>query len=170
MLKTTKKVISLILAIAAMGTSAMLTGCSDDGKVKVTIGDWPADTDSIASVYQEYKNKMSELYPDIELIPDSSTGNATNYVTRAISGQLPNLYVLSYTEAESILDEWNYVENWGDGFCDSIKTIIGYKGAAYTLATMCDAQNGTVDMLMHTLMPILVLAMSGGRISMNSIS
>ncbi len=54
-----------------------------------------------------------------------------------------------YTDAESILDEWNYVEDWGDGFCDSIKTIIGSKGAACTMATMCEAQNGTPDMLMY---------------------
>ena len=54
-----------------------------------------------------------------------------------------------YTEAESVLDEWNYVESWGDGFTESIKVIIGHKGAAYTLATMCDAQNGTVDLLMY---------------------
>lgn len=54
-----------------------------------------------------------------------------------------------YTDAESILDEWNYVEDWGDGFCESIKTIIGPKGAACTLATMCEAQNGNLDMLMY---------------------
>ena len=41
-----------------------------------------------------------------------------------------------YTDAESIIDEWNYVESWGDGFTDSIRTIIGAKGAACTLAAM----------------------------------
>ncbi len=54
-----------------------------------------------------------------------------------------------YTDTESILDEWNYVESWGDGFTDSIKTIIGPKGAACTTATMCEAQNGNLDMLMY---------------------
>lgn len=54
-----------------------------------------------------------------------------------------------YTDAESILNEWNYVENWGDGFCDSIRIIIGAKGAAFTMASMIAAQNGTIDMLMY---------------------
>ena len=31
---------------------------------------------------------------------------------------------------ETILDEWNYVESWGDGFTESIKVIIGHKGAS----------------------------------------
>lgn len=54
-----------------------------------------------------------------------------------------------YTQTESILDEWNYVENWGDGFIDSIRAIIGVKGAAVTMATMIAAQNSTIDMLMY---------------------
>lgn len=54
-----------------------------------------------------------------------------------------------YNDAESIIDEWNYVESWGDGFIDSIRTIIGAKGAACTLAAMIAAQKGNIDMLMY---------------------
>ena len=97
MFKTGKRFVSVLTA-TLIGASTILSGCGNDGKVKITIGDWPAETDSTAAVYEEYKTKMNELYPDVEIIPDSSTGNTTSYVTKAISGQLPNLYVLSYTE------------------------------------------------------------------------
>lgn len=55
-----------------------------------------------------------------------------------------------YQNAESILNEWNYVRNWeGDDFVYSIKQIIGMKGAAFTLACMSAAQSSSIDMLMY---------------------
>ena len=55
-----------------------------------------------------------------------------------------------YGEAESILNEWNYVRGWVDEFVYSIKQIIGMKGAAFTAAVMSACQDcGTVDMLMY---------------------
>lgn len=54
-----------------------------------------------------------------------------------------------YTKTESILNEWNYVENWDTKFIASIKAIIGMRGAAFTSACMCDSQNGSIDMLMY---------------------
>ena len=54
-----------------------------------------------------------------------------------------------YTDAESILDEWNYVRNWKEGFTRTIKSIIGLKGAVFTAAAMCVGQKTPVDMLMY---------------------
>lgn len=153
MLKTNKRIISLVSVIAMLGTSAMLTGCGNGGKVSVTIGDWPADTDSTAAVYEEYKKQMNEMYPDIELVPDSSTGNATSYVTRAISGQLPNLYVVSYTEANSIIkngfcaditeacEKYNYAQSVNPLVLDKVKAdgkIYGIPQTAYALGLICN--------------------------------
>ena len=55
-----------------------------------------------------------------------------------------------FAETESILNEWNYVRGWE-------KDLIRYshaqkprsKGASFTLATMCAAQDSSVDMLMY---------------------
>lgn len=156
MLKTTKKVISLILAVASISSTAMLTGCGDNGKVSVTIGNWPADTDSTAAVYQEYKDTMATLYPDIEIIPDtSSSGNATSYVTRAISGQLPNLYVLSYTEANNVIknnfcaditeacEKFNYAQTMNPLVLDKVSKdgkIYGIPQTAYALGLICNKE------------------------------
>ena len=55
-----------------------------------------------------------------------------------------------YGDAESILNEWNYVRGWGDEFVYSIKSIIGMKGAAFTAACMSVGQNADfLDMLMY---------------------
>ncbi|MBO5439814.1 MAG: hypothetical protein J6A53_04075 [Clostridia bacterium] len=55
-----------------------------------------------------------------------------------------------YGNAESILNEWNYVRGWGDEFVYSIETMIGIKGAAFTSACMAEGQkNPSIDMLMY---------------------
>ncbi len=53
-------------------------------------------------------------------------------------------------DIESILNEWNYVKGWaGDDFIYTIKSIMGLKGAAFTLSVMLACQNAPVDMLMY---------------------
>ena len=54
-----------------------------------------------------------------------------------------------YGNAESILNEWNYVRGWTDDFIYSIQSIIGMKGAAFTMACMSAAQASDIDMLMY---------------------
>lgn len=54
-----------------------------------------------------------------------------------------------YEDAESILNEWNYVKNWEDKFVYSIEAIHGMKGAAFTMAVMSLAQQSPIDMLMY---------------------
>jgi len=54
-----------------------------------------------------------------------------------------------YTDAESILNEWNYIKNWKDKFVYSVKVITGLKGAAFTMACISEAQKCSIDMLMY---------------------
>ncbi len=54
-----------------------------------------------------------------------------------------------YENAESILNEWNYIRGWRDDFVYSIQSIKGIKGAAFTMAVMCVAQPSDIDMLMY---------------------
>ena len=54
-----------------------------------------------------------------------------------------------YTETESILNEYNYLEGWTDLFISSIEGIIGMHGAAFTSACMAVGQASTLDMLMY---------------------
>ena len=61
--------------------------------------------------------------------------------------QLLNEY--GYTETESILNEYNYIEDWTTGFVASIESIIGMHGAAFTSSCMALLQASTLDMLMY---------------------
>lgn len=56
-----------------------------------------------------------------------------------------------YGNAESILNEWNYLKGWsGEAFLYTIKTIHGMKGAAFTMACISEAQKTpAIDMLMY---------------------
>lgn len=54
-----------------------------------------------------------------------------------------------FDRAERILNEWNYVKDWSDPI-EYIKTIKSVKGAAFSAAVMCAAQNcKVIDMLMY---------------------
>lgn len=54
-----------------------------------------------------------------------------------------------YQNAESILNEWNYVKGWTDEFVYTIEMIHGIKGAAFTMAVIAQSQQDPIDMLMY---------------------
>lgn len=55
-----------------------------------------------------------------------------------------------YGDAESILNEWNYVRGWTDEFKYSIMAIHGIKGAAFVMSVISEAQKtDAIDMLMY---------------------
>lgn len=54
-----------------------------------------------------------------------------------------------YSSAESILNEWNYMEGWREEFLYTVKSIHGIKGAAFMMACISLAQNSSIDMLMY---------------------
>ncbi len=71
------------------------------------------------------------------------------FVTRA--NKMKALLVkYGYGDAESILNEWNYVRGWqGDDYLYSVKQRIGLKDASVIIAGMSMAQHCGIDMLMY---------------------
>lgn len=55
----------------------------------------------------------------------------------------------SYTGAEMILNEWNYLSNWTDEYVYTTEVIKSHVGAAFCSAVMQVSQDGPVDMLMY---------------------
>lgn len=53
-----------------------------------------------------------------------------------------------YTETENILNEWNYIRDWGK-MRENYNTIMSLKGAAYTASAMCVCQQAGLDHLMY---------------------
>ena len=58
------------------------------------------------------------------------------------------LDVKGFTETESILNEWNYVKDWGN-MIESYDTIGSLKGASFVTGAMCVSQQMGLDNLMY---------------------
>ncbi len=54
-----------------------------------------------------------------------------------------------YPDAESILDEWNYLINWKDGMSETRLNIMNMKGAAMASAALCTAEDLPIDKMMY---------------------
>lgn len=55
-----------------------------------------------------------------------------------------------YVNAESICNEWNYVQSFfGEDFNYSVKKIHGEKGASFIMTFISEAQKSSIDMLMY---------------------
>ena len=73
---------------------------------------------------------------------------------REVSGTAEQIRALldryGFSQAENILDEWNYVADLeGDGWIRSLKTEKSLKGASFIAGTMCMCQSSSLDMLMY---------------------
>ena len=150
------KKITALLCVAAAISATLLSGCGGDGngKTKITIGGWPPETDAaMAANYEQYKQKMEEKYQDIEIIPETSTTGPKEYAAQASSGQLPSLYVTSYTElplaaksgfAADITEyckKYGYTTNVNPILLDKISyagKIYGIPQTAYSLGLACN--------------------------------
>ncbi|MBQ2705047.1 MAG: hypothetical protein IJF58_05810 [Clostridia bacterium] len=60
-----------------------------------------------------------------------------------------------YGDAESILNEWNYIKGWGideqgvNRYIYSLEVMRGIKGASFVASVICKAQASSIDMLMY---------------------
>ena len=54
-----------------------------------------------------------------------------------------------FTETESILNEWNCVGNWMEGYQHYVSVMNSIKGAAFTASALLAGQNSSIDMLMY---------------------
>lgn len=66
------------------------------------------------------------------------------------SVQIKELLVnYGYGNAESILNEWNYIKGWTEDYIYSLSMIHGLKNASFILSTMALSQPSSIDMLMY---------------------
>ncbi len=109
-MKKGKRLIAVVSAALMMATMA---GCGNqtnngrgaDGKVSVSIGNWPTETDTVAlNLKKEQKAEFEEQNPDINIIPDTYKFEVQTFTAKAAAGQLPDvLSNLPYTEAKSVI-------------------------------------------------------------------
>ncbi|MBP3361218.1 MAG: hypothetical protein J6N52_10220 [Clostridia bacterium] len=100
----------IALGLAALMMMGALVGCSGtqtaqngkqaDGKVSITIADWPDETDPNGKEINEgYLKQMNEKYPDINIITDTTVyADAQVFQMKAAANQLPTMYNSHFTE------------------------------------------------------------------------
>ena len=104
-----KKIVSIFLALTI--AAACFAGCTksrenSDGKVSIKIGSWPGEG-SLESTIEKYENRlatMNKVYPNIEILKDTTAFDVKSFAIKASSGQLPNLYTPHYTEVAKIVN------------------------------------------------------------------
>lgn len=98
------------LSLAAVLLAVGMAGCSDakkgevEGKINVSIGNWPDETQPESQATQnEYLKQMTEKYPDINVIPDTYKYDTKTFTMKASAGQLPTCYATWFTEIQKII-------------------------------------------------------------------
>lgn len=103
-----KKTVAVVLTAAAITgcfSGCNLKGGKSNGKVQLTVSNWPADTSvTNKALYESWKAKMEEKYPNIEVVPDKSVYDPKTFFAKASSGQLPTIILTPLTELDKIVD------------------------------------------------------------------
>ncbi len=76
-------------------------------------------------------------------------GCTVEQIFEAVRGARRYLDNHGQAQAESVLDEWNYVKGWGDPFVYTLEQESSMKGAAFALSIMLGCQKLPLDLLMY---------------------
>ena len=93
---------------------------------------------------------LAQLHAPLDFFSWHSYTNTVEYMLELAQKVRTLLDRYGFTQAESILNEWNYVSGWDeDAIVYSHDHRGKIKGAAFSAAAMCACQYSSVDMLMY---------------------
>ena len=142
-----KKATAFVLAMMCAAT--VISGCGNnkivDGKINVSIGEWPDETNKDNL---EKQNKMKDEFmkanPDINIIPDTYKYDTQTFNMKASGNQLPTAFRTWFTETQQLIKA-GYVADITEqlkahGFADAInpqvmKYVTSDDGKIYGLPT-----------------------------------
>lgn len=94
--------VSMILVFSMM--LCLFGGCKKkDDKISISIGAWPSEESSSYELYKQYEKDFEKMYPNIDIIPDTSSYSLDTFVAKAASKQLPTMYQTHFTEVDKIV-------------------------------------------------------------------
>lgn len=100
--------LACVMCIAALsGCADKNTGRTEDGKILLTVGQWPdpeAEPEEYART-EAMRLEFMEKYPDIEVVGDTWKFDLQTFVAMAEAGTLPTVYQAYFTEAQRIMDQ-----------------------------------------------------------------
>ena len=150
---------------------------ADDLKWQKDPRTWGGSKEDFFEFYKVAANHLNRCFPDVKIGGPALAGNEKwadeflSFMSRnkveidffswhiystqpsEIAAKADRMRALmvkyGYGEAESILNEWNYVHGWTDTYQYSADVISSMKGAAFVSAVLSACQKKPVDMLMY---------------------
>lgn len=129
--------IAIVLAIAA----ALLCACQpDNGKIKITVGFWPDNSQkSDIAMYEEWKAAFEEDYPQYEIVAEPYQYSPETVAAKGNTGNLPTIFQTYFTEPAMLIEE-GYIRDiteqveelgWLDKIDDSMRAQLTVDGKLY---------------------------------------
>ena len=148
------KKIALILAMTM--SAGMFAGCgqtakevADDGKIHITVSDFPTNANPTAQELQQSDfDRFMEANPDVAVEGDQYAYSVDTFLPLVNSGKIPTLYKTWFTEIDKIVDsgyaaditaaatKYGYDEMFEDNIADLMKKdgkIYGIPNSVYTM-------------------------------------
>lgn len=85
-------------------TSSSDSGAGEPAPVTISIGAWPTQENDQYEHMENLAATFIEKYPYITIVKDEYLYDPDTFLPKAASGQLPNMYLTWYTEAEKIIN------------------------------------------------------------------
>jgi len=117
----------ITLAMSAVLALSMTAGCGKtggytaDGKVSITVGNWPNPEANPTSfeIIEKAKQTFLEKYPDVDFKTDEFTYDTQVFLARAEGKTLPTLYTTHFTESKMIV---------GNGYAAELTDVLKERG------------------------------------------
>lgn len=155
---------TMAFGLAAVMFAAGLAGCKKqgnvetDGKVNISIGNWPDETDPKGQeMLENYRKQMMEKYPDINVIADTYAYDTKTFTMKASANQLPTCFNTWFTEVGKIIksgyaaditelmEKYGYVDAMNP---DLLAMVTDDNGRIYGFPTGCYAQGLSINKAM----------------------
>lgn len=153
-----KKIVVLGLALSIL--TGGISGCNqskegEDGRVAISIGDWPDETNTEGyELADKNRKEFEEKNPDIKIVPDTYVYDTKTFTMKAVAHQLPTMFGTWYTEINQLIksgyvaDVTEYMEKYGYTKIfnpDLIKTVSDENGRIYGFPTGAYSMGLTIN-------------------------
>ncbi len=142
-----KRIASAAVALTMVTGIAALSGCSGkqesgaDGKVEISVANWPAKEGALLDANNKIKETFEKENPDITIVPDTWTFDLQSFYPKAAAGLLPTVFTAFYSEITNLIDTGyladitDYIKQEGyyDMINPTVRDIMSKDGKVYAL-------------------------------------
>ncbi len=138
-----KKILAIILSVITLASAlCLLVACggSSDGKIEISIGFWPENSQtSDVQMYNEWKEKFETDYPQYRIVASPYTYSPETVSAKGNVGKLPTIFQTYFTEPDMLIGN-EYIRpitkqlnalGWLDKMDDNMREQLTRNGEIY---------------------------------------